>query len=125
MQGCPKEVLISVACITAKNDAGVADHVKQNVKKLIAPSQVAVLCTDTPAVYVGEQTGMYLRLYHDKEFSDKLIFLPDLCHKVENLMFNTRPQWAFDAGSLLGYRRVRQQIADSSNSSQNVIKEEM
>ena len=36
---------------------------------------------------------MYARLVADNDFSKKLIFLPDLCHKIENWLNECKPTW--------------------------------
>ena len=49
---------------------------------------VAIISTDGASVYVGKHYGMIEILKWSSELSNKVIFLPDLCHKTEILLKN-------------------------------------
>ena len=95
-EGYPTEDLISAACCYDATATGAANHVKKECSKIMDTKSICVICTDGASVYTGSENGMIAQLKRDVDFSDKLVYLPDLCHKAERLVFHKKAGWVYD-----------------------------
>ena len=92
--GYPCEVLLSVAGIADSTAKGAAQHLTKHVSSLVDTQQVAIISTDGAATYTGLHSGMFKRLKDDNVgYSNKLMYIPDLCHRLERFLENNTPAW--------------------------------
>jgi hypothetical protein len=95
--GYPREVLLSVAAVQDSTANGAAQHFTKNVASLVDTKQIAFISTDGAATYTGRHKGMFQQLKEDSNrYTDKLLFIPDLCHRLERLLNNNSPAWFTD-----------------------------
>ncbi|XP_047736097.1 uncharacterized protein LOC108673779 isoform X1 [Hyalella azteca] len=90
--GMPEEMVLGVPMIRQGGAVATTNHVKENVSLFLDPSTVAFVCTDSEAVYTGNESGMIEMLKTSNEFQN-LNGLPDFCHKIENLLQRSMPKW--------------------------------
>ena len=96
-EGFPCESLLSVDCIMDATTLGAAKHFTKHVFKVLDTKCIAVISTDGASTYTGKHRGMFQLLRSDSEtYSDKLQYLPDLCHRAERLLGNNNPNWLED-----------------------------
>ena len=84
-------VLISVVRIFDNSATGAFDHVTKHCSEFIDTRNIVAACTDGASNYTGRHTGMFTKIKADPLCSDKIIHLPDLCHRTELLLKNTLP----------------------------------
>ena len=81
--------------------------------------QVSVLSTDGASSYTGKHSGMFQLLRRSQYCSEKLIYLPDVCHRAERLMANNNPPWVDDA--IEKAERIISKVNMSSNLRQSLL----
>ena len=112
--GTPKEYLIGASIITQGNAEGALDHITTETKKLISTNRIAVTSSDNESVYVGVNTGVIVRMKNNANYSDKIIHLPDLSHKVEKIMFPS-------ATKFKDHSKDERWVLDTCNKTKKVI----
>ena len=90
------EHIISVALCPGGTAEAAKNHIKKEIKTIVDPSQIIGISTDGASAYTGVHKGMVELLKHDREFSPKVIFLSDICHKLERLMVHGNIKWVTD-----------------------------
>ena len=91
--GYPHEVLLSVASISKSSASGMAAHFTKHVSSFVDTQQVATISTDGAAVYTGKNAGMFKKLLEDEHYSNNILYIPDMCHRIERLLLNNQPEW--------------------------------
>ena len=91
-----EEVVLSASRIFDSSSPGIVAHIKDNLKPIVDLRKIATLCTDSASNYTGCNSGTYLRLQVDQDFDPRIIYLPDLCHKMELFLSSVLPPWAKD-----------------------------
>ena len=91
--GMPTESVLGAAAIRDATALGAKNNFKDCVTKFVDPKNVIAISTDGAAVYVGKHRGMYSLLVNDADFSEKLLNLPDVCHRTERWIKNNEPEW--------------------------------
>ena len=91
--GFPREMLLSAAAIFDSTAKGAAEHFTVNVSSLVDTCQIAFISTDDAATCTVSHKGMFMQLKENDMYSEKLLFLPDLCHRIERLFGNNTPTW--------------------------------
>jgi len=95
--GYSHEYLVSVAGISDSTSNGAAEHFTKYTSKILDTNQIAVISTDGAATYTGKNKGMFQLLKANRHFyNEKVLFLPDLCHRAERLLANNNPAWLED-----------------------------
>ena len=91
--GSIQEVLISAGRVSSHS----ADDAFKNVTKCCADyvetTNIVAVCADETSNCVGRHTVVFDRMKSDPSYNDKMIHLPDLCHRMELLLKNTLPAW--------------------------------
>jgi len=96
--GYPHESLVSVDGINDATANGASLHFTKYVSSILKTSQIVAISTDGASTYTGRHKGMFQVLKSDHEnYSDKLLYLPDLCHRTERLLDNNSPAWLEEA----------------------------
>ena len=91
--GVPEEALLSAEKITDGTAFGAASHLETETANIIDTKNIAVMCTDGASVYTGCENGMVEQLKRNADFGEKIVYLPDLCHRAERLICKDKPDW--------------------------------
>ena len=95
--GFPKESLAAVTPIFDPTAVGTRDHLKVNLNKILDCQNICGLSTDGAAYYTGIHNGMIVQIKRDPCFSKKVLFFPDLCHRMELWVDKNEPKWVKEA----------------------------
>ena len=114
------ETLITASSVTEASALGTAVHFKKEVSDIFCPKNISAICTDGAAYYTGHENGMVALLKKDLDFHEKMVFLPDLCHKTEILFDFNPPRWLLDA--LANIKIIAALVNNSSILGQGLVK---
>ena len=87
--GSIREVLLSAGKISDNP----FDHVTRQCEAFMETTNIVAVSTDGASNLTGRHADVFTRMKADSSYSDKMIHLPDLCHRMQLLLKNTLPPW--------------------------------
>ena len=91
--GSVQEVLISAGRISSHSAGDAFDYVTKCCADYFETKDIVSVCTDEASNCTGRHTIVFDRMKLNPLYSDKIIHLPDLCHRTELLLKNSLPMW--------------------------------
>lgn len=112
--GLPTECLVAASVIPKANAKGALDHVTSECKKVLSTERVVFTSSDNESVYAGNKSGVGVRMTRDESYSEKIIRLDDICHRVEKMMFPPAKQYKKD-------RQEEQWVIETTHKARQII----
>ena len=127
--GLSEETFITANKCPKATAEGAVEHLTENAGKLINLQNVAVVCTDGAAYYVGPSHGMMKQLQEHKSYNENILHLNDAAHSAELLMVHTMADWVIETTSktknicsniMEHYYKIHRALAEMSNCCDNL-----